>query len=880
MFNLLLIFVFFFFSGLLFGLEPEVAATPENSFAVTVGEKEQLMQKAEEMLKWFRSLNTTDKQRLSVNDFRSRLLPLELMQAAAILKQKQQPDMSRMLREILPYLQPTPLECFEIQERLGTEMLETFRQEPELLTGNTPDSVTQVNNGATRFLQDFLNPAEKLALLHEPQSPTEIMKIVDVLAIAGRPVIIRYYLRKFLAANSEPAEYAQIAELLGSRKLLQIANTKEFAPQGSEAVTKIYAEAKKFWQHDNTVAEAVENWQTTSQLQQHHQKLNNPKTLHALWNGQHVSASQLIEKLGETQNEHEIEGIIAVILSFSTDGRELLAVATNSENNTLAANAALGLARSIHAEETFLLYPILLAPSSLSEQQQHKIIQILQNRQLKLPNTENAAAELHARANDYFDRKRSLKPDFDGFVRFWNWDEKERKIKYIRMILSAAYRFFAYRYAEQAYRIKPEIQEIQRLYLTTLFERTAHLNGRDTKLDPNTTGLTNILAKTEPQPQQQRLRLEEILQFAIRKEHYAAAQVAAQLLGMLNDKESLKSNTHGEPSPLVQATVAKDQRVRFAALSAIMALQPETPYAGSSFVAETLVWFSRADGQRVLVSAHPKHTNAAQTAGFFISCGYQGELAQTCRAAMQLAAETPDTELVVVDLVTSEPSVAEFVQEMKIDPRTAQIPIALLTNNNALLESAPNPQPRNEMQHFDKITPNAPFALSLSQTYPRVVNDDGAKWINNDLFTKTNVELVPPALRLEQAHQALAWITTIVENSQNGQKLYHFEELEDTVLRALRSNGRIEQGLELAAVVNSAAMQAAIYEVAANSLLNIELRQLAANSFQKSFHRFGILLRGQQVQRLYDRYNASEFEPKETQELLESFINLIEKKTN
>ncbi|MDR1268382.1 MAG: hypothetical protein LBK82_02545, partial [Planctomycetaceae bacterium] len=275
----------------------------------------------------------------------------------------------------------------------------------------------------------------------------------------------------------------------------------------------------------------------------------------------------------------------------------------------------------------------------------------------------------------------------------------------------------------------------------------------------------------------------------------------------------------------------------------------------------------------------PKQTNAAQTAGFFIGCGYQGELAQTCRAAMQLAAETPDTELVVVDLITSEPTVAEFVQEMRNDARTADIPIAVLSNNETILESAPNFQSRLEMQQTDKLQPKAPFAVSLSQTYPRVVNDDGAKWVNDDLFAKTGVELVPSGVRLEQAHKALGWIKTIVENAQNGQKIYHFDDLEDTVFRALRSDGRIAQGLELAAVIKSGSMQVAIYETAANSLYPIELRQKAADAFQKSLDNFGILLRGQQVQRLYDRYNASEFEPKETQELLEKLIDFLEKKT-
>jgi hypothetical protein len=880
MFRLTLLFGILFMVGFVFAQDLVEEPSAGDLFAVTVREKEQLLEKTENTLKWFRSLGNSEKQRLSVKDFRVKILPLELMQAAAILKQKGQPETSRQVREILPFLEPTPSECFEIQERLGTETLESFQQERELLAGDTLDSATRIKEGATRFLKEFLNPAEKLALFREPQTPAEIMKAVDVLAVAGRPVVIRYYLQKFLEQNIEPAEYAKIAESIGSRKLLQIAGNKNFQPQGQQAAAKIYAEAKKFWQDEKTVAESLEHWQNPDSVSEKNRNVKNFEHLHGLWKGNNVSLPQLIEKLGETNSERELLELLAVLGTFSVNGRECLAAALNSGNPTLVFNAALSLAALIHADETFLLYPALFAESPLSEEQRQQIAETLEKRGFKLPNNENAAAELLKRANDYFEKKRSLKPAFDGNVRFWNWDEKEKKVKYIRMALPAAYRFFAYRYAEQAYRIKPEIQEIQRWYLTTLFERTAHLNGLDTPLDWKTSGLTEKLRLAASQPSQQRPLLEEVLQAAIRKEHYAAAQVAAQMLGMLNDKEPLRPTPNGQPNPLIQAVVAKDRRVRFAALESIMTIQPEVPYFGSSFVAETLVWFSRADGRRILVAAHPKQTDAAKTAGFFIGCGYQGELAQTCRNAMQLAAETPDTELVTVDLLTSEPPVSEFAQEMRNDPRTADIPIAILADNQTILESAPNFQIRPEMQKIDQLQPKAPFSVALSQTYPRIVSEDGAKWVNGDLFEKTGIQPVPPAIRIQQAQKSLQWIKIIVENAQKGRKIYHFEGLERAATNALRSDVRAEEGLELAAAIKSNAMQAEICETAANSLLPLELRQKAANAFKKSVQTFGVLLRGQQVQRLYDRYNAGEFEPKETQEILGNLIDLVEQKTD
>ena len=50
-----------------------------------------------------------------------------------------------------------------------------------------------------------------------------------------------------------------------------------------------------------------------------------------------------------------------------------------------------------------------------------------------------------------------------------------------------------------------------------------------------------------------------------------------------------------EPSPLVRAVRSPDRRLRMAALEAIVALQPQAPFAGSSHVLESLGLFGRVD---------------------------------------------------------------------------------------------------------------------------------------------------------------------------------------------------------------------------------------------------------------------------------------------
>jgi hypothetical protein len=134
-------------------------------------------------------------------------------------------------------------------------------------------------------------------------------------------------------------------------------------------------------------------------------------------------------------------------------------------------------------------------------------------------------------------------------------------------------------------------------------------------------------------------------------------------------------------------------------------------------------------------------------------------------------------------------------------------------------------------------------------------------------------------LRLEQAKQALRWLREIrLAELESGVKIYHFDDFDAVVLDAMRSERRFSEGLQLAAVVRSAVIQSAIYEMAANAIFPMWVREQAGDAFEESIERCGILLRGQQIQRLYDRYNASEFESLESQELLGRLLDVVEEK--
>jgi len=888
---------------------------------ISLAEQEELLDKTQAALLWFHSLDSEYTQnRTPPQTYRDKITPIELLQAAALLssyRKEEQNDLVERIFHMISFYRLTPEEHFEIYDVLGDAALRE-------LSGIGSPFIESIPVEAEKFRKQTLSGTERVILYQTPETVLEVMKAIDVLSVVGRPVLVRYYLRRLLSGEYAltPEKAARIVETIGTQKLMQLAIHPEFVPLGKEAVAKIIDEAKKHWQDPERIAEALKEtqWFTDGARAGGISPPVSPQirpealpALRVLWKGDHLSVQQVFEKLGTLEDEREADELTAVLLSLRPDMKEALAATLWSLNAKLRFHAARGLAASVTQQDSFLLYPFLfieniLPPGAeeeavLSDTGKEVVRNILQQRRIAVPSQEQAAAILFERATDYFERRRPLRTDADGLVSYWLWGargDEESTMWQMRVNIENGYKEFATRYYRQSYDIVPKTSANYKTY------KNARIIAALERLGHTSFGLPVIVNHLRGLEKED---LEPLLQQSLEKDSmYAATQVIEWLKDWRDDVEDLLKSTDGRPRILVQATVAEDRRVRFAALEAIMKImfshesrernnveRPDDepndpvapaiayapgfhgPFAGSSLVADTLVWFSRSEGQSVILSGHPQMATANQTASLFLGLGYQTDVATTCRDLFRLAAASPDVEAVFVDARTPQPPVGEFVQVMRQDARTAEIPIAVLGSDvtRAGGISPPVTQPRDSL-----VQNRGTNARPLFGEYPRLASEEAARWVLDDLFDKTGVRIVPPDVRLEQAKQALRWLREIkLAELESGVKIYHFDDFDAVVLNALHSERRVREGLDLAAVVKSAALQSAIYELAANVIYPMELREYAADAFENSVQTFGVLLRGVQIQRLYDRYNASEFEIKESQDLLSRLIDVVKEKT-
>ena len=312
-----------------------ISAFAENDhFAVTPTEKEALLTKAEVALTWFRTLDREILSHTAAAEFRKRMLPLEVMQAAALLKQADQGDVSRMVREMFPFFQPTNEECFDIRERLGDEMLDAFAEEKETPKGDHgADSVTLIRKGAAMFLKEALSHVERMVLYREPTTPQETMKVVYQLTGPGRPGLVRYYLRKFLEYEITPEEAAEIVDNIGAATLFHLSRKAEFLPQGGEAASKIFAGAREYWRDPETLREPLERLGSSERAEV-------VQSVRALWKGADVSIEMLLERLAQSDDEKEITAIQDFLPSFGAEVAEAMSETFRSGNPILVARTA------------------------------------------------------------------------------------------------------------------------------------------------------------------------------------------------------------------------------------------------------------------------------------------------------------------------------------------------------------------------------------------------------------------------------------------------------------------------------------------------------------------------------------------------------------
>jgi CheY-like chemotaxis protein len=443
---------------------------------------------------------------------------------------------------------------------------------------------------------------------------------------------------------------------------------------------------------------------------------------------------------------------------------------------------------------------------------------------------------------DAIDRYSSGTPPFavdeNNQVELWHWNDTTKRLTAARYAADDARIIWTARLARALAQLRPT---------NSHYQRQAWLLGLEAAGLVGTT--QNLLSRVDVN------LVNEVLADALEGNYPNAAIATASELGR-RQNDSVLYTADGRSSPLARAVRHRDRRVRFAAVAAIMAIDPKSPYPGSSYVPKALAWFATAGGDRHALVAMPTNLAASDLAGMLAAHGLDAEATNRGRDAVNAARQTADLEMIFVDMDILLPGVRQVLYELRVLPRTSKVPIALLAADGRL-EAA-----RALANEHDRVV-----AVSRPHSKEVVAN------IVERLSQVAGHPAIPPERRAAEALQALDWLAQLAASEQS---IYELDRAAPIFEAALYREETANTAIPALTRIGSASSQRSLLHLASQSTVPIAIRSQAADAFQSSVSAHGVLLTSSEILAQYDLYNASEKADAETQRVLGSLLDAIE----
>jgi len=676
----------------------------------------------------------------------------------------------------------------------------------------------------------------------KPTTPSECARAAKILADLDRPDLARSFLQRVLKAKLDESQMAAMVEEFGSAMFLEMAGRKELQPEARQLSEALLAAANRKLQDPKRLAELIRQLQDPAD----HMRV---RALAGLRDARSAAVGPLLAVLADPARsaDHPYARSALAHLGSNAEG-PLLAVLEDGRPE-LKAQAVevlvqLNVRRAAH---------LLLAPC-VSEKTDPKFRAAAAAGLLRLigqlPSRAEAVALLAEQARLYLDGRQPLPRVVDGRIEHWQWDDAKQQYSSRMVPVDDASRMLAARLARDAYSLAPDDRQVRLLHATAMLEDAAFRNGRDKPLDFKENPAAREAAAFEA------YFLEAVLESASAGAHPAAATAAARILGEIGQPETLLYRGPG-PAPLARALEHPDSRLRLAAAEAVVRLKPDKPFSGSSNLLQALAFAAGTSGSRRAIVAGRGAETSRTLASSLAGMGLQAETAATGRDACRLARSSPDIELALIDPAIQQPVAAELLQQLRLDWRTAMLPVALIA-------------PANWLAQAERIAREHPRTIA----FPRPHDDRAFRWQMQQLASLAPYESVPHAERRQQAAKALDLLAELSRSAPRG--LYDLRQVQAEVLTALAVPPLTARAAFVLGKMGTRDSQRALVDLASRQTQPAVTRKAAAAAFHRSTIEHGILLTTAEIRRQYDRYNASASADTDTQQVLGAVLDSIE----
>ncbi len=352
--------------------------------------------------------------------------------------------------------------------------------------------------------------------------------------------------------------------------------------------------------------------------------------------------------------------------------------------------------------------------------------------------------------------------------------------------------------------------------------------------------------------------LSDCLQECLVKQFPLAASLCCEALASRGDNAALRGFS-GKHSALANALSASHSSVRFAALKAIMQINPQVPFPGSSRVVKSLIFFASSRSERVAIVAMPQISRASELGSMLSPLGYKVFPFNSGHEAIEKLIETPDVEVALIDLEIIQPNLRETLFRLRRTPSGGSLPVALLA-------------PVGRQAEAETLAAEHRPTGGLMISSPRPVSFEAVESLVNRLDKLRQEKVADIETRRDQAKQSRNWIRQLLSNGPSFYRLGNHRLALETLLNDPTDRSTSQTLAEL----GTPSSQAELANRASLRGMPIEARQAAAEAFKTSVEKHGILMPKDLILLQYDRYNASEFADEATQQVLSSLLDAIE----
>ena len=674
----------------------------------------------------------------------------------------------------------------------------------------------------------------------DPQTPEQLLRAIDQLISLDRFDLALNYLKQLNDQGLNIEARARLHQKFGTSVMLKLLRP-ELEPLGREFALTTLSAAKAYAQDPQRIARDIQRLAAPDRQTQLRAALE-------LSRSGEFAVPQLVEAISTSTDAELTKNAKSVLTELGSEAVDPLIATLSTSNDPLRLAAIDALGRLGYEQALPYLVRPYLTPRDESERQ--AAAQAFRRILGSEPTRFEAAQLLRQSAQRAYQRQIPQKADIDGVISIWGWNEKLQSAIPYRLFSEDVAALTASRLYRDLFTLDPDDNDYRIRYLASRLELDqAMALDRPLRRGAGTVFEEGVAAGTQV--------MEQVLQESIKHRHWIAAVAAAEILGEIGDVEILRAPA-GKVSPLVLLLTDPHRRVRFAALQAIMKLNPQKTFPGASRLPQALGFFAGSTGSRRILIAHPLSQEGHNLAGLAHNAGFEAEVVTDPKQIAARAIASPDLELIMISDAIRGASLWSLIQSLRSDPKSAGIPILLMG------------------YHADSLTKLERIASSHERVlaFPQPLESDFFGQVVALAVQTAGRELMDRSRRIDQAAMALDWLAQLAEGDPN--RYSTLLRQQDRILAALAVPELADYARRVAINLPTASAQLALVDLASQPSFSLADRRAAARAFDESIQKNGILMTNAEINRQYDRYNRSRNLDQATQKVLGSLLDSIE----